>query len=115
MAKGIKIGAKVRVLRGSFAARSGIVQGSEGTGRGRKWVVALGSGVLERFAARSLQLEGRNQPSASLAQPVCLAQAREDSRDSNVSSNDSSSSEDEEMLDPGDLGETSGTNDASEP
>ena len=53
MAKGIKISAKVRVLRGSFAARSGIVQGSEGTGRGRKWVVALGSGVL----ARDLLLE----------------------------------------------------------
>ena len=50
MAKGIKMGAKVHVLRGSFAARSGVVQWSEGTGRSRKWVVVLGSGVLETFA-----------------------------------------------------------------
>lgn len=55
MAKGIKIGAKVRVLRGSFSARSSIVQGSEGTGRSHKWVVVLGSGVLETFAARALR------------------------------------------------------------
>ena len=76
MVKGIKIGAKVRVLRGSFAARSGVVQGLEGIGRGRKWIVALGSGVLEKFAARTLQLEGGNQPSASSAQPVCLSGTR---------------------------------------
>ena len=85
MVKGITIGAKVRVLRGSFAARSGIVQGLEATGRGRKWIVALGSGVLEKFAARTLQLEGGNQPSASSAQPVCLSQGQKDSRDSDVS------------------------------
>ena len=47
------------------------------------------SGVLGRLAARMLQLEGENQPSAALAQPVCLAQAaQEDSSDSDVSSND---------------------------
>ena len=51
---------------------------------------------------------------ASLAQPACLAQAQEDSRDSEFSSNDSSSSEDKETFDPNGLGETSGTNDASE-
>lgn len=45
---------------------------------------------------------------------VCLAQAQEESRESEFSSNDSSSSEDEEGLDPRGLGETSGTNDTSE-
>lgn len=52
----------------------------------------------------------------SLTQPVCNAQAQDNSRDSDLSSNDSSSSEGKETLNPDCLhvGETNGTRDASE-
>ena len=60
MAKGIKVGSGVRVLRGKFSTQKGVVQASEGVGRARKWIVKLNGGVLERFSARTLELEQRH-------------------------------------------------------
>ena len=57
MAMGIKVGSGVRVLRGKFAAQNGVVQVLERVGRARKWIVKLNGGVLERFSARTLELE----------------------------------------------------------
>ena len=60
MAKGIKVGSELRVLRGKFSTQKGVVQASEGVGRARKWIVKLNGGVLERFSARTLELEQRH-------------------------------------------------------
>ena len=60
MAKGIKVGSGVWVLRGKCSTQKGVMQTSEGVGRARKWIVKLNGGVWERFSARTLELEQRH-------------------------------------------------------
>ena len=62
------------------------MQASEGVGRARKWIVKLNGGVLERFSARTLELEQRHlntPPSTSIR---AVSQEEEDSCSSNTSS-----------------------------
>ena len=42
-----------------FSTQKGVVHASEGVGRARKWIVKLIGGVMERFSARTLELEQR--------------------------------------------------------
>ena len=81
------------------------MQGSEGTGRSHKWVVVLGSGVLETFAARTLQLEGGNELSASLDSLYVLFRHR---KIAGTLSFIPMSAAPVKTLDPNGLGETSG-------
>ena len=104
MAKGIKVGSGVRVLRGKFATQKGVVQASEGVGRARKWIVKLNGGVLERFSARTLELEQRHlilPPSTFIR---AASQEEDDSCSSNTSSNESTTSDSDEMREVGEEG-----------
>ena len=93
MAKGIKVGSEVWVLRGRFVTQKGVVQALEG-GQAQKWIVKLNGGVLERFSARTLELEQRHfnpPPSTSIR---AVSQEEGDSCSSNTSSDESSTSSD---------------------
>ena len=114
MAKGIKVGSEVRVLRGKFSTQKGVVQASEGVGRARKWIVKLNGGVLERFSARTLELEQRHlitPPSTSIR---AVSQEEEDSCSSNTSSDESSTSDNDEMREVDEDGASRRASDVSE-
>ena len=114
MAKGIKVGSGVRVLRGKFATQKGVVQASEGVGRARKWIVKLNGGVLERFSARTLELEQRHlipPPSTFIR---AASQEEDDSCSSNTSSNESTTSDSDEMHEVGEEGASRRASDVSE-
>jgi hypothetical protein len=57
MAKKLKKGVKVRVLRGTFAKQIGVVDGCTGEGRRKKWIVKFDNGQTECFASRTLEYE----------------------------------------------------------
>ena len=93
MAKGTKVGSKVRVLRGRFATQKGVVQALEGVGRAQKWIVKLNGGVLEHFSARTLELEQRLLIPPSSTSIRAVSQEEGDSCSSNTSSDESSTSD----------------------
>ena len=114
MAKGIKVGSGVRVLRGKFSTQKGVVQASEGVRRARKWIVKLNGGVLERFSARTLELEQRHlipPPSTSIR---AVSQEEEDSCSSNTSSDENSTSDSDEMREVDEDGASRRASDVSE-
>ena len=105
---------EVRVLRGKFSTQKGVVQASEGVGRARKWIVKLNGGVLERFSARTLELEQRHlitPPSTSIR---AVSQEEEDSCSSNTSSDESSTSDNDEMREVDEDGASRRASDVSE-
>ena len=73
------------------------MQASEGVGWARKWIVKLNGGVLERFSARTLELEQRHliTPPSTSIRAVSLEE--EDSCSSNTSSDESSTSDNDKM------------------
>lgn len=81
MARSLKTGSKVRVLRGPFLKQEGVVLEAVGSGRSRKWKVRFGSGLESEFAARTLELCGVPQASngsnkqKSPAAPACAAES----------------------------------------
>ena len=97
MAKGIKIGSGVQVLRGKFSTQKEVVQTSQGVGRARKWIVQLNGGVLEHFSARTLELEQSHLIPPPSTSTRAVSQNEEDSCSSNTSSNESSTSDSDEM------------------
>jgi hypothetical protein len=80
MARSLKTGSKVRVLRGPFLKQEGVVLEAVGSGRSRKWKVRFGSGLESEFAARTLELCGVPQASngsskqKSPAAPACAGE-----------------------------------------
>lgn len=114
MAKGIKVGSRVRVLRGKFATQKGVVQASDSVGRARKWIVKLNGGILERFSARTLELEQRHfiPPPSTFIRAV--SQEEDESCSSNTSSDESSTSDSDEMREVDEDGVSRRTSDVSE-
>ena len=72
------------------------MQALEGIGRVRQWIVKLNGGVLERFSARTLELEQRQlipPPSTSIR---AVSQEEDDSCSSNTSSDENNTSDSDE-------------------
>ena len=67
MAKGLKMGVKVKITAGSKKGRTGSVLHSVGEGRARKWVIRMSGDEETTVPARSIAIEGAAPPASAHA------------------------------------------------